>query len=744
MELVSKVVKETPFTFAKLYYWREFYDDAARKFIFRVSENHFDGFDDDRLANPYEAPQFPAARVPNFANGPFCCGYPPGRAQGPDAPVPAPEARRSGNILIVADQILLCDTCRTVIADKKLDASIADNGDVERRRFFITAGVKGGLAGTGMQNRCTLQNFCEGFDAPAYSGRHGDGGDAGDITILLYGTVPPIRPGEELDEASLWRRLSEATGGVPPFLGRLWTRSFSTYRQYNNRGENVFSRLPAEAPAPKTGEDGKITILDNIPAEIAISTLRSRLATLMLIRRYTPSQMIYDLRKSVGVDEEIVLPTDQLRRQMLEIRRDIYLTILKQAEIGIAKRPGERTVLPYKNFVSALACDSASLQLVEIDLLNEVRSLCALKPIFSAATPERTVLEISGGLFSPSPSDFDPARFDSLAVRTRLQRLQDIISQSAFDGQATSALLDENNVREDTRILEDRLKEIRNRIAELEVISRRSGNPLGDLVAGAIQNLGGRLGPRLGGLVAEIGSARDNTDRSEGRAAAEKAASESTSALKDVVESLLPISKFLLPRQDAPDTSSALNEARMQVAATLQEIATLQAHAATRREQRLKVTSAWLSNMLLERRALTDDYRSSINGFDALYKFSLISSSARSNDPLEYLKTRISDIRTYLEAYGKNSIPLDFSETLDTCGSSVKDKKIVLGKSYSVPDCVVLRNDSNATAYIRVDHPQIGNLVYAKLDGGTQKMLNFRGLNVSRKRKRALISVSGL
>ena len=710
-------------SYTDLLFWREYYDPADKVWKFSVSGPHVQlgKLDDNRLTSPYSAPQLPGALFPRFGllieNG----------VRGNDAPTPAAEARHSGNVLIVANKIEFCDKCIEPYPDTQLPTDVADYHDVQRRRFIITAGVKGGLGSPGTQTSCFGKSAsCFGWDFQPISGHHGGGGDAGSVHIVTYGEDGSAGKNE-------WGPLIDATSGYPPFAGRLQTRSHAALTTQPNRSNSAFARLSAEGEF-QLGESGQVSLETRRPLEEGLSLIQTRLAHLMLYRRYDPQSLVTEIQKRIGQDEEVLLPSDVLGRQLMDFRRDILLGLIQRANVEWGGDPTGKMALPHLETVTALSCDSASRLMISGGVQVEVAAMCDMQDLFRhPERSERTFVAHTGGLLRHDPTSFSAERYDSLAMLQRLERLQGALQLLAFDTQSIIALLDEANVREDVTILKANVERVQARIGALEQIRASKSDQLGNIINSAIQGVASAAVPGMGSIISLINQASATNDPSRAAELYQKADSMGSDLFVEVGKSFLPILKSPLGG-DAPASQASnrdIANARTEMANTLRAIGDLQTEAASRKEQRLTTLGAAAASVLNERQALVSDYRASVDAFEPLYKYALFEGLADATDTEGRTRSRLAAVQTYLQSYGKVSLPITFAGVKIECqGKEYVQRDVRRSGPLKLSDCVVLRNKVNRPVQIVTASNRLGPIVLMSVSVGSSVRLNLRGMNL--------------
>lgn len=726
----SSAGRETIPAHTALFYWREHYDPERELLTFGVSDGHYDGWSDDRLAKPYEASQFPSARPPMICQGNHFSKV---GCNGTDAPMPAPESRRSGSVLIVTNQLNFCEKCSVEIADKPLPPETADQGDVERRRFIVTAGVKGGLGSPGTQIICA-QGGCFNSDKTNISGRHGDGGDAGDVSIVTYGQ-------DGSDDTPLWSRITDSSGGRPPFLGRLHTRSFAALKAQPNRGSGAFQRLPPDVSPPVEGLSSTPSFSTRVSAEEAVAAVQTRVAALALSRRFAPDILQKEITTSTSGYEEVVLPTDILPRQLLDFRRAVYDGLLSTVAVEMGGLPGNVGGLPHERFTRALSCDKALPYLAQGAIGRELSAFCALKTVYPSARKATAFLEATGGLLNPSPTMFNAARYDSASIAQRVQDLNNVLAKISITTQQIQAGIEEQRVKEDLVLLRERVVAAQKRIEDLLALGNRVDNPLGAF-APLLRTFANQILPVLGGAVADMIAAENAAPGSTRMALSEKGRAKGEAALQQLVSGALPLARRLLQDTDDAPTEGELFNARKALLEALYEVAILQHQAEVRRQDRLAQLNATVGDLLKARAVLTQDYANSVSSFEPLVKYSIAGSMSQPANATAFLHSRSADVRSYLQGLGRNSLPPGFSSPSEGCGTAEGQLvKLTSEKVYKAPECARLRNDSPTTLVVAMESPVFGFIPALVLEPGALSTVSFRGLQLRRDGAKVLLSV---
>ncbi len=696
-------------SYAALFYWRESWDPAKYQWRFDVSKGHWDNFADDRLATPYSAPQLPAGRSPKFglANMP---------RNGADAPTPSAESRLSGSILVVAGQIELCDTCTQQFIPRppqNVGAGVADEGDLERRTFFVASGVKGGLGAPGTQGGCQKFDLCGSWDRDNVGGFNSPGGDAGDISLLVYDKAS--------QDIGLLAQLSEADGGKLPFGRRVRVRSFNALNATYGRGEAAFSRIHPDERNGLIGENGRIDIKSNVDLVAALGRVQSQLDRWNLLRRYDPKLMVEEIRRRTG-PEEVILPSDALRSYLLDLRRETYLDIVENVQqygpqiTNTSLKHGLR----HSGFLSALDCTKSRYAILPRSISQEAKKLCELAvpvPIANIA------------LFATDPNDVQPTSYDSLAIRQRLQRLIDAIQAISFDTNQITQLLDDANVKIDSAILRERIASLQSRILSLQQSVESPG--LAGVLKSALSGYAKNSLPAIGELLSIIDSAQADGDPRSASGKYKKAGDITGRLMSDFTKALLPVWRDFLA--EPVDVTPELSSLRQQMLKTFAELDQLNEEARQRREQRLGALGATAQTMLNERRSLVADYDAAMDSFDPLMRLTILRTAAQPIGSSEFLNERLMSLADYLRSFGKNSLPPTFFGSLPKCSVQDESPQPIVGPGeYKLADCVKLLNKSPVPITVRVRGIELGPLTLVRLAPGVQKSISLRDLAFER------------
>ncbi|MFW8644145.1 hypothetical protein ACOJBO_23225 [Rhizobium beringeri] len=259
----------------------------------------------DNLSEAFEYLELPSAQIPPLSTIEYGHAYDTTRASdGVDAPDQHLifENARSGDIIIFAGHIHICETC-----DASIKQTLGQPGAVGP--FLEVSGLQGGLGspGTlpyaiGYPSRSQTLNVARG----GLSGRPGKGGDAGTITIHLTG-MPTA------DETKILKMLSDYGAGEPALPSRMRTLSFNEASALQP-AHYVQYFLPEEDLSPQelarlTGKAGTFQ-LDTLSSNQALSMVVGELQAADAIPNYSLKLMLQTTRRDPSLFS--TLPSDGL------------------------------------------------------------------------------------------------------------------------------------------------------------------------------------------------------------------------------------------------------------------------------------------------------------------------------------------------------------------------------------------------------------------------------------------------
>jgi hypothetical protein len=382
-------------SFGSLYYWRNQYDEATKRYIFDASPPG----DGDQL-NKF---QLPSARV-----GLTEWFTPANGAPAPDQFVNWNETR-SGDIEIFASKIVLCDKCIEAVNSEEVYPPEGDGGDVNRGYFFEVGGLKGGRGGAGTPPMCTyfhpaagtFSANCSDWYAVAggVSGMPGRGGDAGSIPIHFVNRTASAAEAKLLTDASDIRAgfpadfIPERTPSVVKLNSASDRRIFGIHKIFT---ENDFKTY-------LVGKNGNIFV-DSISTTSMINTLSTLLTKYELGGNYYLDLLASHARDNP--DSFLVSPSE-ITSYLLENELTPMQYELAASFEGNAASSTDSLKMP--TLLETMKCNpNKYYNLTELSK-SYIRELCNFKfdGVDNAMTRTQAYFYQTGGLIRSVPNDLN-------------------------------------------------------------------------------------------------------------------------------------------------------------------------------------------------------------------------------------------------------------------------------------------------------------------------------------------------
>lgn len=494
-------------------YWHDDFDEACRCYKFsgldatKYNWQKHEG--SNQLAENSFAGTLAPTSLPILPYGAYRQGDP--REKGTDG-TNAPEKYdlsefRSGSIRIYARTITFCDECRRTHYEGSM-SPLGDERDIERTRFLVTSGLRGGRGGVGGIAWCVpypptpgaaFQSACEDMwnIEGGNSGEPSRGADGGNIEVHIIGNDQQLQ--QERKAAKYFATCTTATcdvipaelqqsiaaladtsGGGPATLSIVHTPSFNVLRRdVKAKGRKVFTVVRAASNAAKAlaGVDGQLS-LDSSDIERATADVVARLANADSDPRYDRQSLIACLATNGNIvtpvrasneagdgqcDDASPGMTDPLARSLLTNLLDQLLVarqqvLLRSLRYYLLDRTNTGSV---SDLFVAHRCDQReALGINEVETLL-LRRLCEIRPLGGRGIVE-SFFYYTGGLFRTSVVESVPS--------IQLERLISI------NVSATELLLGINNeLKKNRSLLHERITEQRNteyQIALVELQAR--------------------------------------------------------------------------------------------------------------------------------------------------------------------------------------------------------------------------------------------------------------------------------
>ena len=359
-----------------LYLWRETYDPNKKKFVYGVGPRPTPGKFTDFAQLP--SAQVPLARI--VPTGPYHGANPSNGEDAPDADV-IWENVRSGNIIIYATQIRLCEACKKALSlpPQSSFSQPSDPFDVEKAIFLQTSGLKGGRGGAGSLSYCPSRydpsdaKSCELLRTKpgGLSGRPVRGGDAGSIGLFFVNRRPT------LDEIALLQIASQVDGGYPAHTYRQRTSSYARgIVWWKDRG--AFQNEGAEIGHPQLrGKSGSLNYLTEIDSDTAVRDISSRLLTAEFGRNYSLDLLL----KQAASDPDVFSssPADTLRsffstQELIRMQQEVWYGFSYPGATQEYPAPAQLS-----SFFSTLSCVSENYGGLVAEHQEYLQRLCELR-----------------------------------------------------------------------------------------------------------------------------------------------------------------------------------------------------------------------------------------------------------------------------------------------------------------------------------------------------------------------------
>jgi hypothetical protein len=394
--------------FQALYFWREVYDPAQYRYVFKVQtppQPDVRPYVDANAGDNFV--QLPSGRVPiaPCPDGPEDV-RPVNGGDAPDKDVNW-DSIKSGTIRIFAAKIDICQACLAALQTVPVAPRGSNAGDTWDRvggyvAFLNAAGLKGGRGAAGSLNCCpglAVNPLCSAMRGQrgGLSGSPGRGGDAGDVEVHF------VNHAFSVAETVSLKNIIKIDGGYPTNKYKMYTEPLSLLYKYPTR--NTFNDAIG-IPLPEQiidfiklgGLSGNYTI-DSIETDAALSQIGLLLTRFDLTRSYALADLVAPAR--LNSDSLLLNPSDVIGPFLLREISRLHQSALDETEASLSSNA---PLAGYSPFFSSLNCNAngySALSDVARELVNE---MCLYRPVVGFEGI-RGLFARFGGVLKPPSGD---------------------------------------------------------------------------------------------------------------------------------------------------------------------------------------------------------------------------------------------------------------------------------------------------------------------------------------------------